>query len=204
MTAQDPIKIEQKITSVALHQGNDSPVVVKLVHPSLFERPEVVHGSTYKLKPPDAVNALYLTINHCLVNEGTPDQKYIPIEIFISTKDSVNREWITALCLLISANFRKGGDNSFIAEEFCSIHDEAGGYFASGGRRYSSVIHEIGEVIGRHLQGLKELNSTGATTAHVAPVPKPVGKCCASCKEFTVVMLDGCPTCLTCGAGKCS
>ena len=199
--------INQPILSVKVNTTpppTESKPVFTLIQPTLLDRPESLRGRTYKLKPPGADHALYVTINDILLNEGTPTQKLVPFEIFVNTKDPQHYEYLIALTRVVSAIFRKGGDVMFIVEEFSHIHDKQGGYYASGsrsGKRYSSVIHELGEVIGTHIQGL-EAETLGTTLTKSTPRTN-VGTYCSACREFAVVKLDGCDTCTSCGKGKC-
>ncbi|MCB1661596.1 MAG: NrdJb, partial [Pseudomonadales bacterium] len=45
-------------------------------------RPEMLVGSTYKIKTPDSEHAMYVTINDIVLNEGTEHQQRRPFEIF--------------------------------------------------------------------------------------------------------------------------
>src|SRR5262249_54754287 len=42
------------------------------------ERPEVLIGSTYKIKTPVSDHAMYVTINDIILNEGTPYEQRRP------------------------------------------------------------------------------------------------------------------------------
>ena len=75
-----------------------------------LERPEVLIGSTYKIKTPVSDHAMYVTINDIVLNEGTEYEQRRPFEIFINSKNLDHFQWIVALTRIISAVFRKGGD----------------------------------------------------------------------------------------------
>ena len=51
------------------------------------ERPEVLVGSTYKIKTPVSDHAMYVTINDIVLNEGTRHEQRRPFEIFINSKN---------------------------------------------------------------------------------------------------------------------
>ena len=51
------------------------------------ERPEVLLGSTYKIKTPQSEHALYITINDMVLNLGTAHEERRPYEIFINSKN---------------------------------------------------------------------------------------------------------------------
>src|SRR3569832_792218 len=81
------------------------------------ERPEVLIGSTYKIKTPVSDHAMYVTINDIVLNEGTESEQRRPFEVFINSKNLDHYQWIVALTRVISAVFRKGGDVTFLDEE---------------------------------------------------------------------------------------
>ena len=116
------------------------------------ERPEVLIGSTYKIKTPVSDHAMYVTINDIVLNEGTPYEQRRPFEIFINSKNLDHFQWIVALTRIISAVFRKGGDVTFLVEELKAVFDPRGGYWQSGGKFMPSIIAELGYVIEKHLQ----------------------------------------------------
>ncbi len=81
-----------------------------------LERPEMLLGSTYKIKTPQSEHALYITINDVVLNPGTPHEMRRPYEIFINSKNMDHFQWIVALTRIISAVFRKGGDVTFLVD----------------------------------------------------------------------------------------
>jgi len=196
-----------------------------------LERPDELIGSTYKVKPPVADHAMYITINDIMLNEGTEQEIRRPFEIFINSKNLDHYQWIVALTRVISAVFRKGGDVTFLVEELQAVFDPRGGYWKPGGKFMPSLIAEIGEVIERHLTkigmiqpaGLDEhqrkLVETKRAEYEAAQGQKdafaentvkednggfPAGaQLCTKCNTAAVVMMDGCLTCLSCGDSKC-
>jgi hypothetical protein len=52
-----------------------------------LERPEVLIGSTYKVKTPVSDHAMYVTINDIVLNEGTEHETRRPCEMFINSKN---------------------------------------------------------------------------------------------------------------------
>ena len=117
-----------------------------------LQRPEVLIGSTYKIKVPEHVSphAMYITINDIVLNEGTEYESRRPFEVFINTKNLDHFQWIVALTVIMSAVFRKGGDITFLVDELRSVFDPRGGYWVKGAYK-QSIIAEIGDVIERHL-----------------------------------------------------
>src|SRR6185369_17217797 len=57
------------------------------------ERPEMLLGSTYKIKTPVSDHAMYVTINDIVLNEGTPHEQRRPFEIFINSKNLDHFQW---------------------------------------------------------------------------------------------------------------
>ncbi|HTE39477.1 MAG TPA: hypothetical protein VK629_01525 [Steroidobacteraceae bacterium] len=189
-----------------------------------LERPDMLIGSTYKIKTPVSDHAMYVTINDMLLNEGTPHEQRRPFEIFINTKNLDHFQWIVALTRIISAVFRKGGDVTFLVDELKGVFDPRGGYWQSGGRFMPSIIAELGYVIERHLQFIGLLKSPEMDEARKALITEkraefeqrnkqtdafakssfPEGSVlCVKCSTTAVVMMDGCMTCLNCGDSKC-
>ena len=117
-----------------------------------LERPEMLIGSTYKIKTPLSEHALYVTINDIVLNPETPYEKRRPFEIFINSKNMDHFQWIVALTRIISAVFRKGGDATFLVEELRSVFDPQGGYFKRGGKYTPSLVAEIGDAIEAHMK----------------------------------------------------
>ncbi len=125
-----------------------------------LQRPEVLIGSTYKIKVPEHVSphAMYITINDIVLNEGTEYESRRPFEVFINTKNLDHFQWIVALTVIMSAVFRKGGDITFLVDELRSVFDPRGGYWVKGAYK-QSIIAEIGDVIERHLIKIGMLQS---------------------------------------------
>jgi hypothetical protein len=139
-------KLEGKITAYKVSGGTPPIQVNPATKP--IEREEVITGVTYKTKIQD--HTYYITIND-IVREGTRH----PYEIFINSKNVSNYAKLTVLTRLISAFFRTGFPYTFIAEELKQIIDPTGGYFKKG-RRYESLEAELGEILEKHFNFLKE------------------------------------------------
>jgi len=119
----------------------------KLDRESMHEnvaRPEILYGSTYKIKTPQSEHALYITINDMVLNMDTEYEERRPYEVFINSKNMEHFQWVLALTRVISAVFRKGGDSCFLVEELKSVFDPKGGYFKKGGVFMPSLVAEIG------------------------------------------------------------
>lgn len=119
-----------------------------------IERPDVLVGSTYKIKSPLFEHALYVTINDIVLNVGTKHESRRPFEIFINSKNMDHFQWVVAITRIMSAVFRKGGDVTFLVEELKAVFDPRGGYFKAGGVYMPSIVAEIGAVIEDHLKSI--------------------------------------------------
>ncbi|HED13700.1 MAG TPA: NrdJb [Gammaproteobacteria bacterium] len=188
-----------------------------------LERPELLLGSTYKIKTPLSEHALYVTINDVVLNPNTPFEKRRPFEIFINSKNMQHFQWIVALTRIISAVFRKGGDVTFLVEELHSVFDPQGGYFKRGGHYIPSLVAEIGDAIEAHMRmigmmkdGLdehqknlisskrREFEARQDAFSKTTEATFPEGSVlCVKCNTVAVMMMDGCMTCLSCGDSKC-
>lgn len=189
------------------------------------ERPEMLLGTTYKIKTPLTEHALYVTINDIVLNLGTEHELRRPFEIFINSKNMDHFQWIVALTRIISAVFRKGGDVTFLVEELHSVFDPRGGYFKKGGKFMPSLVAEIGDSIESHLK-LIGLIKTPEMDEHRKKLvaekrqayaayskqsldndndsPFPVSaQLCLKCQTKAVIKMEGCMTCLNCADSKC-
>ncbi|MDH3978176.1 MAG: NrdJb [Gammaproteobacteria bacterium] len=207
--------------SPVLETSEDGKVV--RMHEKL-ERPEMLLGSTYKVKTPISDHAMYVTINDIILNADTDFEQRRPFEIFINSKNLDHYQWIVALTRIMSAVFRKGGDVTFLVDELKAVFDPRGGYWQPGGKFMPSIIAELGHIVEKHLQyiGLlpkekldeqqqklvdlkrKEFEEQTKQQDAFAKSEFPAGaQLCSKCSTTAVVMMDGCMTCLSCGDSKC-
>lgn len=210
-------------TAAPPRETSDDGKVVRM-HEKL-ERPEMLLGSTYKVKTPISDHAMYVTINDIILNADTDFEQRRPFEIFINSKNLDHYQWIVALTRIMSAVFRKGGDVTFLVDELKAVFDPRGGYWQPGGKFMPSIIAELGHIVEKHLQyiGLlpaqrldeqqqalvdmkrKEFEDQTRQQDAFARSEFPAGaQLCAKCSMTAVVMMDGCMTCLNCGDSKCS
>jgi len=188
------------------------------------QRPEMLIGSTYKIKTPVSDHAMYVTINDILLNEDTDHEQRRPFEIFINSKNLDHFQWIVALTRIISAVFRKGGDVTFMVDELNAVFDPRGGYWQPVGKFMPSIIAELGYVIEKHLQAIgllrkpeldqhqkkliddkrSEYEARKKQQDAFAKSHFPEGaQLCVKCSTAAVVMMDDCQTCLNYGDSKC-
>ena len=223
------IKITKKIIGYKVlnnqstpDSSNDTPPKADLesMHENV-ERPEVLVGSTYKIKTPQSEHALYITINDMILNQGTEHEERRPYEIFINSKNMEHFQWVLALTRVISAVFRKGGDATFLVDELKAVFDPKGGYFKKGGVFMPSLVAEIGCAIETHMKHIGMIQAEampdfqkqflaekrrefeaqhGASDAQAFPEKAVL---CNKCSTKAMVLMDGCMTCLNCGESKC-
>jgi len=150
----------QKKTEDAVSENVQETAEIIQMHEKL-ERPDMLLGSTYKIKTPQSEHALYITINDVLLNQGTEHEMRRPYEIFINSKNMDHFQWIVALTRIISAVFRKGGDVTFLVDELRSVFDPRGGYFKKGGKYKPSLVCEIGDAIECHMKMIGMIEDNG-------------------------------------------
>lgn len=230
-------KIDKKIVAFKVVKEDEEAEVAPALAPTAperetmhenVERPEMLLGSTYKVKTPLSEHALYITINDVILNQGTDHEARQPYEIFINSKSMDQFQWVVALTRVISAVFRKGGDVCFLVEELKAVFDPQGGYFKKGGKFMPSLVAEIGESIESHMKMIgmikddsisehqqKIMNEKRAayeqkhSTAEQScdddsSTSFPEGaQLCKKCNTKATILMDGCMTCLNCGDSKC-
>ena len=229
------IRLEKKIVGYSVVREEESPAVDEardavqqvsnIIHMhERVERPDMLLGSTYKVKTPLTEHALYVTINDIILNADTEHELRRPFEIFINSKNMDHFQWIVALTRIISAVFRKGGDVTFLVEELRSVFDPRGGYFKKGGKFMPSLVAEIGDVIENHLRYIGLIKDDGldehqknfiaekrsqynaamqADTSQEESDYPDGAQLCIKCHTKAMIQMDGCLTCLNCGESKC-
>ncbi|MCU7835923.1 MAG: NrdJb [gamma proteobacterium symbiont of Taylorina sp.] len=216
LTEEDKEEVKQS-------SNDDTIADVESMHENLT-RPEMLFGSTYKIKTPQSEHALYITINDMILNMGTEHEERRPYEVFINSKNMEHFQWVLALTRVISAVFRKGGDACFLVEELKAVFDPKGGYFKKGGTFMPSLVAEIGCAIESHMKFigmLKEHELDEHQKKLIASKRKEFeeknkaveddtdnnfpekAQLCTKCQTKALVLMDGCMTCLNCGDSKC-
>ncbi len=161
----------QSVSRIAAETELSKPMADVIQMHERVERPEVLIGSTYKIKTPLVEHAMYVTINDIVLNPGTEHELRRPFEVFINSKNMDHFQWIVALTRIMSAVFRKGGDVTFLVDEMKAVFDPKGGYFKAGGVYMPSLVAEIGAVVEEHLKSIGLLHDpemSDATRALIA------------------------------------
>jgi len=185
--------------------------VVYMTQP--LSRPESLPGQTYKIKWPDGEHAMYITIN-----DVVQDGRRRPFEIFINSKNMEHYAWTVGLTRMISAVFRRGGDVSFVVEEMKAVFDPRGGAWM-GGKYVPSLLAAIGDVIEHHMidigflpakdDGAKEIAQRQVANLPTGgPLDKHSGVAarmaqCPKCGEASLIRVEGCDQCTSCGYSRC-
>jgi ribonucleoside-diphosphate reductase alpha chain len=174
--------------------------VVYMTRP--LDRPEVLLGQTYKIKWADSDHAFYITIN-----DIEKDGRRRPFEIFINSKNMAAYAWTLALTRMISAVFRRGGDVSFVVDELKAVFDPRGGQWMAG-HYVPSLLAAIGDIIERHLvatgfMAAREMPELPEELRAVAVGEAAPGRPCPRCGSPSLVQLEGCDTCVSCGFSRC-
>jgi hypothetical protein len=207
------LKIDKKITGYKVMTDKEKAGVTP-VEPikTLLTRPEVLNGATYKIKPLVLQHGLYITINNTIV-----DDKILPYELLITTKNIELFHFMEVLSLTITTLFRLQQDISHLLEEYGDIPAIGGGYWSKPkvkgekGKFYKSFIGEIANVIKGHLEQVNKTVFVQVEDIVEVPIKEIIvpelsdsGQVCSTCGERTAVLIDGCLTCLSCGESKCS
>lgn len=219
-------QIDAKIVGYSVKNNDDQKVkATEVIAPvemsESIERPEMLLGTTYKIKPPVVDHAMYITINDVVLNEGSIHEQRRPYEVFINSKEVNHFQWVVALTRVLSAVFRKGGDIIFIVEELKSVYDPNGGYFKKGGVFMPSLVAEISAVLEKHLTflGLMMKEEMSETTKSILAEKRAQAEqqselddsssfpasatLCGKCNTKAVVVMDGCGVCLSCSDSRC-
>ena len=212
--------IDKKIVGYSVKQNADeiadvAKLELETIHEAL-KRPDMLSGCTYKIKTPQSEHALYITINDMVLNAETEYEERHPYEMFINSKNMENFQWVLALTRLVSAVWRKGGDSSFLVEEFKNVFDPKGGYYKRGGVYMPSLVAEIGCVIEQHLKSIGVIKTVidEYQQAYIQEKREEVmGKeesgypanatLCDECNTKAVIVMDNCKVCLNCASSKC-
>jgi len=231
--ASPDARVDAPVAEPAAAESGSASIHNKVVrmHEKL-DRPEMLRGSTYKVKTPVDDHAMYVTINDIVLNIGTEHESQRPFEIFVNSKNLDHYQWIVALTRIMSAVFRKGGDVTFVVDELKAVFDPRGGYWKPGGKYMPSIIAELGHIVEKHLQYIGMLPPENLDDHQKQLIEKkrqeyeesrkqkdllvenePVvgeasdviegAQLCGKCHDRSVVLMDGCMTCLSCGDSKC-
>ncbi|MBM3584411.1 MAG: adenosylcobalamin-dependent ribonucleoside-diphosphate reductase [Alphaproteobacteria bacterium] len=200
-TREPELPLTQPAGAVRPRDAFDAGGVVYMTQP--LSRPEVLPGTTYKVRWPESEHALYITIND-IVQDG----RRRPFEVFINSKNMEHFAWTVGLTRMISAVFRRGGDVSFVVEEMKAVFDPRGGQWMDG-RYVPSLLAAIGEVIERHMIDIGFMARPEKRRYSTEVQARAVGETarlrqCPRCAQAALVHQEGCDLCTSCGFSKCA
>ncbi len=146
-------------------------------------RPEVVGGTTYKIRPGgEDTAAIYMTINDVdwcntcgrLADEDCKEkdaQVKRPFEVFFSTRNVAQFEWLQTIATLLSATLRQpGAFPAYVIDQLTSMMSVEGGYFIPKRngivkqQKVNGVVHHIGLVFRKHCQDRGIINGKSGQT----------------------------------------
>lgn len=149
------------------------------------KRPDILRGTTYKIQWPSIKSSLYLTINS--------DENDVPFEVFINSKDARFHDWTTALTIMITSIFRKGGDLSFVARELQQVQSLNDSAFKDK-HHHPSLVAYLGHVLEQHVsEGIANNISKASVSA---------AERCPQCGQQSLIHKEGCGSC-PCGYSNC-
>ena len=157
-------------------------------------RPESLSGTTYKIPWPGLSAALYLTVNSG--DDGNP------FEVFINSKDGRYNEWTTALTLMMTAIYRRGGDVSFVAQELQTVQSMSDTAWVEG-THYPSLVARIGAVLQAHIESGGKMPLETSQGIEVIASPRARPETCPDCGRSSVIRSEGCRKCQDCGWSQC-
>lgn len=170
-------------------------------------REKVLDGRCYQIKWHTVPQAFYVVINDYVDEAGVRR----PFEIFVTSKSVQSLEWITALTILATGIFRRGGDVSFVAEELKQVFSPTGGMFYSEKYRYvPSLVALIGIKLEEHLQWLglilaadEEGKTIEAKELMRMSLMSEAAEVCTKCHSKALFHEEGCKKCHSCGHSDC-
>jgi len=215
-------EIKHKIVGFSVKTADEKEVAPVAKAPALYaagiERPDMVQGCTYKIKTPHSDHALYVTVNWVHLEDENGNVRPRLFEVFCESKNAQYKAYLSVITRLASANMRQNYHVRFIADELLQIHEPNGGYHIpkSGGVWVGSVIAHVGYILGKVMDDLgididpskQELKVAAQQViadklAKKAEKPEGKGRQCSSCGEHSVIRMDGCDICTSCGSSKC-
>ena len=188
--------------------GGNSDSTPKIIQPddASLKRPSTLVGLTSKVPWPALNSSAYVTLTR--LENGQP------YEVFLSSKDQRNNEWMTTATLFMSWLLRMGVPLKKVAEELEQVHS-LDGYIVEGRYRPSLV-----SFIGTKLKEMDEIHRSSPETDSLSLLSSPTGRAgdgtdqkdgytmatgrrCKQCNSPRIVVREGCEECIDCGSSKC-
>ena len=163
-------------------------------------RPNRLQGSTYRKETP--LGKAYITVNN--------DERNEPFEVFLNVGKAGSEVSAVseAIGRLISLVLRMPGSlppNERLHWVIDEIADIGGGRpLGFGAKRVRSLPDGIAQVLAEHLSELPPAREELQAEQLALPIAqRPIGDMCPECGEATLLNVEGCRKCQTCGYSEC-
>jgi ribonucleoside-diphosphate reductase alpha chain len=161
------------------------------------EIPVEASASRYKLKYNPEKPSLYLTLT---------DDGHGPLEIFFNTMDAQAKETLDGMALSITSLFRRGIDASHLLEKYKRYESPNGGGWYKG-KYVPSLLAGVAMVVEDHFTKMGYLTDEAylkqLETENMSDSGRIEGERCPNCGMYTLIPVEGCVMCTSCGYSKC-
>ncbi|MEK4360995.1 adenosylcobalamin-dependent ribonucleoside-diphosphate reductase [Paenibacillus sp. FSL M8-0212] len=192
---------------VRTHSSDQVPSSSTVLDKQYRSRPQVLRGATYKINTPFGM--AYITINDL---EGTPG------EIFLNVGKAGSDVFAMAEALgRVCSLFLRYGDHGHKVELLIKHLKGIGGSGAIGfgANRVESIADAVAKALESHVQSNAQENETGALQEQnqdKSAYPQVEDQktftesrdLCPSCGSASLMNVEGCKTCSSCGYSKCN
>ncbi|WP_338593677.1 adenosylcobalamin-dependent ribonucleoside-diphosphate reductase [Paenibacillus sp. Y5S-9] len=192
---------------VRTHSSDQVPSSSTVLDKQYRSRPQVLRGATYKINTPFGM--AYITINDL---EGTPG------EIFLNVGKAGSDVFAMAEALgRVCSLFLRYGDHGHKVELLIKHLKGIGGSGAIGfgANRVESIADAVAKALESHVESNVQENETGALQEQnqdKSAYPQVEDQktftesrdLCPSCGSASLMNVEGCKTCSSCGYSKCN
>jgi ribonucleoside-diphosphate reductase alpha chain len=200
-TTYRPSDVRGSILSANTVEGDSAPSSTSGKGSApINNRPLYLHGTTAKISWPGLNSSAYVTLNR-LPNGH-------PFEIFLSSKDQRNNEWMTTSTLLMSWLMRMGVPLETLCDELEQVHSIEG--YIVEQRFRPSLVSYIGSKIRdmdfsfHNTEQTEPQKQPPLPPASVDMESMPRGDRCPQCRSPNTKVQEGCFECIDCSYNKCS
>jgi ribonucleoside-diphosphate reductase alpha chain len=198
-TTYRPSELRGSILGPSPQAGEQSAPASVTLSPDAIKRPEYLSAEVAKLRWPGLSSSAYVTLSR--LEDGSP------FEVFLSSKDQRQNEWMTTSTLLMSWLLRMGVPLQVIAEELQKVQSLEG-FLVDRKYRPSLVSYIASKLLemDARFKGDTTIETpegiTIATTSGSVGMPL-AGPRCPECRSPNIKMKQGCQECQDCGHSKC-
>lgn len=176
------------------HQTEAKPIVVKR------PRPNRLQGATYRKETP--LGKAYITVNS--------DERNEPFEVFLNVgkagsevsavSEAIGR--LISLVLRMPGSLPPSERLHWVIDEIADIG--GGRPLGFGAKRVRSLPDGIAQVLAEHLSELPPAQAELLAEQLALPITqRPIGDICPDCGEATLLNVEGCRKCQSCGYSEC-